>query len=283
MNTHDYKKLTPEEKRVIVAKGTESPFTGEYDKHFKPGVYHCRRCNAPLYRSEDKFDSGCGWPAFDDEIPGAVCSRPDADGRRTEITCADCGAHLGHVFTGEKLTDKDVRHCVNSISMRFVPADGNEKAVFAGGCFWGIEEFFKNAEGVVNARVGYTGGALENPNYEQVCSGNTGHYEAVEVTFDSNRTSYEEMIKLFFQIHDFTQTDGQGPDRGPQYRSAIFYSTAGQKETARTVIEKLEDMGHDVATRVLPAKKFWEAEDYHQDYYEKTGRSSHCHTYKQIF
>ena len=122
-----YKELTPEEERVIINKGTEAPYTGKYVKNKDKGTYVCKRCQAPLYSSDNKFDSHCGWPSFDDEIPGAVKRIPDPDGQRTEIICNNCGAHLGHVFIGEGFTDKDTRHCVNSISLEFIPAENTGK------------------------------------------------------------------------------------------------------------------------------------------------------------
>ena len=280
-------KLTPEEEYVIVQKGTEAPFTGKYLNNKEPGTYVCKRCGAALYRSSDKFDSPCGWPSFDDEIPGAVKRVPDTDGQRTEIMCANCGAHLGHVFTGEGLTEKNIRHCVNSISLVFVPAakaDANDpnskpstKAYFAGGCFWGVDYWLKSAPGVVSVTAGYMGGTTKNPTYKQVCTGTTGHAETVEVVFDPNKTNYEDLAKLFFEIHDPTQHNRQGPDIGYQYRSAIFYADQQQKQIAERLIEQLKEKGLKVVTSVEPAKEFWPAEDYHQDYYSKTGGAPYCH------
>jgi len=294
------KDLTPEEEAVIVHKGTERPFTGEYYDHHEAGTYVCRRCGAPLYRSDDKFESGCGWPSFDDELPGAVKRVPDADGRRTEIICAACGGHLGHVFLGEHMTDKNTRHCVNSISLEFVPTgggeeaaasgapddtvmtssqddEGNARAYFAGGCFWGVEHLLQEQDGVASVRSGYMGGHKDNPTYKEVCGGRTGHAETVEVVFDPSRVTFERLARLFFEIHDPTQVDRQGPDTGSQYRSAVFYTDDEQKLVVERLVGLLRDNGYDVATEVAPAGRFWAAEDYHQDYYEKTGRHPYCH------
>jgi peptide methionine sulfoxide reductase msrA/msrB len=276
-----YKKLTPEEERVIVQKGTEMPFTGQYNNFYEKGLYICKRCGFPLFESNSKFKSECGWPSFDQEIPGAVISKRDADGIRTENLCANCGAHLGHVFKDEGYTKKNMRFCVNSISMNFV--SNGQRAIFAGGCFWGVEYHFKNIPGVISVTSGFTGGKTERPTYEQICSGKTGHAEAVEIVFDPNKTNYETLAKLFFEIHDFTQLNRQGPDVGEQYRSEIFYLNDEQKQTVEKLIKILKDKGYDVKTAINPAKAFWPAEQYHQDYYQKTGKTPYCHIYKKIF
>ncbi len=284
--------LTPEEEHVIVHKGTERPFTGKYNQHDAAGTYVCKWCSAELYTSEDKFASSCGWPSFDSEIPGAVRREPDADGRRTEILCAGCGGHLGHVFEGEGLTNKNVRHCVNSVSLNFVPRSATEekseqqnvqKAVFAGGCFWGMEYHYQQVEGVLETRVGFSGGKEEFPSYEEVCAGTTGHAEVVEVTFDSGETSFEELARLFFEIHDPTQVDRQGPDWGAQYRSVVYYHSEEQRNITESLIAQLKRRGYEVATKVEPAVDFWEADRHHQDYYQNNGKRPYCHSYVKRF
>ncbi|HZL09314.1 MAG TPA: bifunctional methionine sulfoxide reductase B/A protein [Prolixibacteraceae bacterium] len=277
--------LTPEEAAVILDKGTELPFTGKYTDFSEKGTYVCKQCNAPLYRSSDKFKSDCGWPSFDDEIPGAVKRIPD--GMRTEIVCANCGAHLGHVFAGEGFTAKNTRHCVNSISLIFVPAAlhkaASDTAIFAGGCFWGVEYYMHKAPGVISTEVGYIGGHGSKPTYEEVCSHKTGYAEAVRIVFDPKKTNYENVTKLFFEIHDPTQVDRQGPDIGDQYRSAVFFLNMDQKKIADNLIEQLKVKGLKVATRVVPATKFWKAEEYHQQYYIKENGTPYCHRYVKRF
>jgi len=278
--------LNNEEKSVILNKGTEAPFTGEYEKFDGKGVYICRQCENYLYRSDDKFDSSCGWPSFDDEIEGAVKRQTDADGHRTEILCANCGAHLGHVFEGEGFTPKNTRHCVNSISMNFVPEKKESRidtVILASGCFWGVEFHLQKMDGVISTEVGYAGGNVDNPTYEQVCSDTTGHAEVVKVIFDKEKTSFRKILKVFFETHDFTQVNRQGPDIGSQYRSEIFYFNEEQKETAEKVIKILEDKGYKVATKLTKKSNYFKAENYHQDYYNKKGGTPYCHIRKKIF
>ncbi len=291
--------LSPAEEAVILRKGTEPPYSGAYLDQKAAGIYICRACGAPLYTSKDKFNSGCGWPSFDDALPKAVREQPDADGHRIEITCASCGGHLGHVFKGEGFTPKNPRHCVNSLSMRFVPGDDHPAsspasrnaedqseqppqpqktatAIFAGGCFWGVEHILSLTPGVLDAESGYSGGSVPNPSYEQVCTGGTGHAEAVRVRYDPSKVSYEQLAKLFFELHDPTQRDRQGPDVGSQYRSVIFYGDETEKKTAEKLIDLLRAKGYDVVTELLPATDFYPAEEYHQDFLAKhPGRPCH--------
>lgn len=283
----EYNDLSGLESKVMLNRGTEAPFTGRYTDNTESGTYLCKRCGAALYYSSSKFKSDCGWPSFDDEIKGAVTRFPDPDGLRTEIVCASCNGHLGHVFTGERFTAKNVRHCVNSVSLDFVPAHLEPgrygTAVFAGGCFWGVEYFLQKAEGVYSVISGYTGGHVKNPTYKQVCTGTTGHAEAVKVIYDPEKTSYEKLVRLFLEIHDPTQVGGQGPDLGEQYRSEIFYLNDAQKKTAEESIDILRKKGYKIATSITKASEFFPAENYHQDYYFKNGKTPYCHGYTRRF
>ena len=274
-----WNELTPDEKHVIVDRGTEKPFTGAYCEQFAAGLYQCRRCNAPLYRSDDKFPSHCGWPGFDDEFSGAVKRVPDADGLRTEIVCAACGAHLGHVFQGENYTRKNLRHCVNSISLRWVPATSPDygRILLAGGCFWGVEYYLQQLPGVLHTAVGYTGGHQDYPTYDEVCQHSTGHAETVEVIFDPAVISFEQLVRRFLEIHDPTQLNRQGPDIGDQYRSAIFYYNDFQRRTAEKLLDELRRNGYHVVSKVVPAPRFWPAEEYHRNYYRRHGQQTSCH------
>jgi peptide methionine sulfoxide reductase msrA/msrB len=268
--------LTPKERYVIEDKGTEAPFTGEYDGFFRDGLYVCRRCGALLYESKDKFDAHCGWPAFDDEIPGAVRRSVDADGQRTEITCTRCGAHLGHVFMGELLTAKDTRHCVNSLSMFFIPRrfEENEQpfAVFGGGCFWCTEAVFKELKGIISVTSGYAGGTTPDPTYEAVSTGHTGHAEVVKISYDPEIVTYADLLRIFFATHDPTTPGRQGHDIGTQYRSIILYKTLEQRDEALKILSALEQervFASKIVTEVKPLYRFYEAEAYHQDYFAK--------------
>lgn len=280
------KELTEEEKKVILHKGTEMPFVGKYTNTDEVGTYTCKLCGTALYTSKDKFKSHCGWPSFDDAVPGAVKKIPDADGKRTEIVCAKCGAHLGHVFVGEGYTSKNTRYCVNSISLEFqkaVAKPSYSKAYFAGGCFWGVEHYLEKLSGVKEVTSGFMGGTLKNPSYYDVIEKKTGHLETVEVVYDPSKISYTQLAKAFFEIHDPTQKNGQGPDIGEQYRSAVFVSNDSEKKIIFSLLEKLRANGFVPATKVMMGGTFYKAEEYHQNYYQKKGTAPYCHGYVKRF
>ena len=284
------KSLTPQERNVIVNKGTERAFSGKYVNTKEAGIYTCKVCDAPLYKSDDKFNSHCGWPSFDDAIKGAIKHKLDADGQRIEILCAKCNAHLGHIFKGEGMTNKNIRHCVNSISLNFEKKEKkiattrpNKKAYFAGGCFWGVEYHLESIKGVKDAISGFMGGTQKNPAYYDVVRKNTGHLETVEVIYDSTVVNYETLAKAFFEIHDPTQTNGQGPDIGSQYLSAIFVSNEEERKIVKKLIHILEKKGLNVATKILEKSDFYKAEEYHQNHYKKKGSKPYCHAYIKRF
>ena len=277
MSRDFFSDLTEEEKEIIVHKGTERPFSGEYNDSFLEGVFCCRACGSFLYESTSKFDSGCGWPSFDDEIADAVVRYEDNSlGRkRTEICCARCDGHLGHVFHGEKATKKDTRHCVNSLSIKFIDKNKIEKVTVGAGCFWKVEYLFKNTEGVYNVKSGYMGGHTKNPTYNEVCSGSTNHIEVVEIYFNPNILTFLELLNIFWSNHKPASIDSQNGDSGSQYRSAIFcYSNLQLEQAFESKKEYQEKIEKQIVTTIIEAEVFYKAEEYHQDYLNKNNLDS---------
>jgi len=287
------KKLTPEQAKVILKKGTEPAFCGDLTDNHKDGTYICRLCGLPLFKSDAKFNSGTGWPSFFQPFDKAHIhyEKDTAYGMvRIETTCARCGSHLGHVFEdGPEPTG--LRYCMNSVSLDFVEQGQDlpeasrpvktASAYFAGGCFWGTEDLLQGVPGVTNVISGYQGGTVKNPTYKQVCTGETGHAETVRVDYDPAAVSYETLLKQFFRFHDPTTLNRQGPDHGTQYRSAIFADGDEQYEAAKKFIAEQQGKkrfaGKKIVTevrKVSEAGPFYPAEEYHQDYHERHG--GHC-------
>ena len=268
--------LTPQEREIIVDKGTEAPFSGKYNDYFEAGVFVCRACQNPLYESNTKFNSGCGWPSFDDEIIGSINRYDDHSlGRhRIEICCAKCDGHLGHVFSGENITKKNTRHCVNSLSIQFKPYNNLDNVFLAGGCFWTIEKTFKNITGVYMTQCGYMGGNTKNPSYEDVCSGITNHAEVIQIYFDNEIINFDSILDIFWNNHDPTSINKQGEDEGSQYRSVIFYTSLIQKNAAERSKSSLQKsfINKKVVTQIIKSENFYRAEEHHQDYLNKNNQ-----------
>lgn len=280
-NSFKFKSLTPEQRHILLDKGTDQPINSDRYKPKQFGTFLCRACGQALFRAEHQFQSSCGWPSFDNEIKGTIERQKDSDGQREEIICSQCASHLGHVFKGEYLTTKNLRHCVNSTSLDFVTDTKiliSDEIIIAGGCFWGIEHLMSLEIGVVKAESGYIGGQIDSPTYQLICRGDSGHYEAVRVVFDSALTSADTLYKVFFELHDPFQFDGQGVDRGSQYKSAIFTYSSAQSTIVDTLIYHLEKTyNQEVSTVVLPMTTFWLAEESHQNYFNKHPGHAICH------
>lgn len=299
--------LTPEQYKIVRENGTELPFQNAFYNKKTPGIYVDVISNTPLFSSKDKFDSGTGWPSFTKPIfESEIVEKQDLSHgmKRTEVRSKTANSHLGHLFN-DGPGENGLRYCINSGSLKFIPLDKLESegyaqflslfdekdfkevkmetvetAVFGGGCFWGVEELVRQLKGVLDVIVGYSGGDLNNPTYEQVKKGGTNHAEVVLVKFDPKVVSYAEVLEYFFRLHDPTTENRQGNDVGTQYRSVIFYQSQKQKEIAEQVKNKLDKSKKwkkPIVTHIVPAKQFWPAEEYHQDYLQKNPGGYTCH------
>jgi len=307
-------RLTDDQYQVTQCSATEPPFQNEFWDSKEPGLYVDVVSGEALFSSLDKFDSGTGWPSFTRpiEIEHVIEHIDSSHGMtRTEARSADAGSHLGHVFP-DGPGEGGLRYCINSASLRFIPVDELEEAgygeyqqafidaaviekpkagavenpttagvaVVAAGCFWGAENLFKQLEGVRATEVGYTGGIAVNPSYHEVCTGGTGHAEAVRIEFDPEVVSYAEVLRFFFRLHDPTTLNRQHNDVGTQYRSAIFAATPEQRRVAEQIVREERESGrfrNPVVTEVADLETFWSAEEDHQNYLDNNPNGYNCH------
>lgn len=277
--------LTDEQYRVTRLKGTERPFTGQYCAAFEPGIYNCLCCGVSLFDSTTKFESGTGWPSFTEPIEkDLVAYEIDRSHgmTRVEILCNTCDAHLGHVFP-DGPSPTGLRYCVNSVSLvkdtaqKESTGGDTEMAILGGGCFWCTEAVFQNLKGVKEVVSGYSGGKSAHPTYREVCSGKSGHAEVISILFDPGIISFEEILTVFFTVHDPTTLNRQGNDIGTQYRSVIFYLNEEQKKTAEDLVAAIKgDFPDPIVTEISPAADFYKAEEEHQNFYRENPGNRYC-------
>jgi peptide methionine sulfoxide reductase msrA/msrB len=285
------KRLTHLQYHVTQENGTEQPFQNEFWNNKEPGIYVDIVSGEPLFSSKDKYNSKSGWPSFvkplnKENIVERIDNAYGLD--RVEVRSKNAGSHLGHVFNdGPQPTGLRYEGYAEYAGLFDVKSkepsekgdDTIETATFAAGCFWGAEEAFKELKGVLETTVGYTGGFTKGPTYKQLCTGASGHAEAVKILYDRDVVSYAELVDYFWRIHNPTTPNRQGPDIGSQYRSAIFYHNDEQRRAAELSRDKFNQSGvflENAVTEIVPAKTFYKAEEYHQDYYEKKGVAV-CH------
>ncbi|MES2747066.1 MAG: bifunctional methionine sulfoxide reductase B/A protein [Bacteroidota bacterium] len=285
----EWKKILPEDLYQVARHAdTERAFTGKMWNSETKGTYYCTACGNKLFRSNQKFTSSCGWPSFfEQENKNSVVFKDDNSYgmKRVEALCGRCDSHLGHLFDdGPEPTGK--RYCMNAVSLDFVPdnaiteSKGNlETITLGGGCYWCVEAVYENLTGVESVASGFAGGTVDNPSYEEVCTGRTGAAEVVEITYDKTKTNLDEIFQVFFTVHDPTTLNRQGADVGTQYRSVIFYKNDEQKKAAESIIAELNKnnvYSSKIVTTLEPFKKFYKADDYHQNYYENNKNQPYC-------